>query len=393
MKQFVKNILNEARVQRTIDPKIWASMSSASSKNRANLGVDVRPLSRDTKDVLVQKYVAGLLTMKVECPATEADIDTIKAYKLIGHGALQQGATLAEIQKLYVENGGTFDGPIEEPTSTETPDYPSYDEVDTEETTQSNEPDYPSYDEADIEEPESSDTEEPVSTETNDYPSYDEVKISEPVDSDKFANAQLIKNYIKGSNRILNIMKQGEKLCWDENGFCKDGVKIGTKVANAFNFVDNTSRFYVILPGEVALGNAGNNGVYDDYYFKTTPQTRIKHMTVSAGSNYYYDEESNGLFYTNILADNGNMPAQKVKEFSFASIVGDQVAKVFDKYVYLPTLPELTQAINMLPAGKYWTSSVKKNGAENIILQVGNDKVYSTSDPEETAKVVLFIKF
>ena len=83
MKSFVKQVINEARIQRTIDPKIWATMSSASSKNRANGAVDVKPMRRDDSEVLLQKYVAGLLTIKAECPATEADIDTIGSYKLI----------------------------------------------------------------------------------------------------------------------------------------------------------------------------------------------------------------------------------------------------------------------------------------------------------------------
>ena len=102
MKSFVKQVINEARIQRTIDPKIWATMSSASSKNRANGAVDVKPMRRDDSEVLLQKYVAGLLTIKAECPATEADIDTIGSYKLICHAALNAGVSLDIIQKLYV---------------------------------------------------------------------------------------------------------------------------------------------------------------------------------------------------------------------------------------------------------------------------------------------------
>lgn len=37
-----------------LDPKIWATMSSASSKNRANGAVDVKPMRRDDSEVLLQ---------------------------------------------------------------------------------------------------------------------------------------------------------------------------------------------------------------------------------------------------------------------------------------------------------------------------------------------------
>ena len=114
MKSFVQQIINEARTQRTIDSKIWASMSSASSKNRANGAVDVKPMRRDDANVLLQKYVAGLLTIKAECPATVTDIEKIGSYKLIGQAAIDAGVSLSQIQKLYVENGGTFNGDIKE---------------------------------------------------------------------------------------------------------------------------------------------------------------------------------------------------------------------------------------------------------------------------------------
>lgn len=131
--------LNEARVQRTIDPKIWATMSSTTSKNRATLAEDNKPKSTDPKDVILQKYVAGLLTMGVACPNNAQDITALKAYKNFGIAYLNMGGTIQEIQKLYVENGGTLTAsatptaqpaPQPEPDDDDTPDYPDYDDVD-----------------------------------------------------------------------------------------------------------------------------------------------------------------------------------------------------------------------------------------------------------------------
>ena len=198
MKSFVKQGINEARIQRTIDPKIWATMSSASSKNRANGAVDVKPMRRDDSEVLLQKYVAGLLTIKAECPATEADIDTIGSYKLIGHAALNAGVSLDRIQKLYVENGGTFDGeisnePVNEPDNTK--EYPSYDEVNTEEPEFDDTEDVistePTFDDAiaakiqatnipDDHNDDLNQVENDIIEKPKDYPSYDEVDIKEP---------------------------------------------------------------------------------------------------------------------------------------------------------------------------------------------------------------------
>ena len=60
MKARVRRIINEAKVQRTIDSKIWASMSSMSSRLRSTLAQDVKPMKRDTKEILLQKYDENL---------------------------------------------------------------------------------------------------------------------------------------------------------------------------------------------------------------------------------------------------------------------------------------------------------------------------------------------
>ena len=51
-------------------------------------------MKRDTKDILLQKYVAGLLTMKVDCPNTVNDIAKLKAYQNIGNAFIEQGGTI-----------------------------------------------------------------------------------------------------------------------------------------------------------------------------------------------------------------------------------------------------------------------------------------------------------
>ena len=50
--------------------------------------------------------------MKVGCPHNNADINKLKAYKNIGNAYIDAGGNIADIQKLYVENGGKFDGNI-----------------------------------------------------------------------------------------------------------------------------------------------------------------------------------------------------------------------------------------------------------------------------------------
>jgi hypothetical protein len=65
-----------------------------SSRLRSTLAADAKPMKRDTYDVLLQKYVAGLLTMKVDCPNTVADITKNKAYQNIGNAFIEQGGTI-----------------------------------------------------------------------------------------------------------------------------------------------------------------------------------------------------------------------------------------------------------------------------------------------------------
>ncbi len=417
MKSFVQQIINEARIQRTIDSKIWASMSSASSKNRANGAVDVKPMRRDDANVLLQKYVAGLLTIKAECPATVTDIEKIGSYKLIGQAAIDAGVSLSQIQKLYVENGGTFNGDIKDNTEiASNTEYPAYDEIDnsddteTEETVPSttfddsiaarinaNEPDDNPDDESDQ-------TEEINKQDTKDYPSYDEVDIeNKETFADKYADKISIASYFKTVKRQLQRAKEGDNLCWGDKGLTleNNGNIIAKCVGTTYMFIDKNPRFLLkVSDQEVALGTAGNNKVYDDYYYKQGTTGLDNRISVKPGSNYYFQEEIKGKFYTNILADNGNEAAEETKIISDINIKAGvdselslEIAKNINERSYLPTLPELVKCIKHLAPGKYWTSSVANNGTANIILQVKPDRIIKTDNPQDTAKVATFIAF
>lgn len=417
MKSFVQQIINEARIQRTIDSKIWASMSSASSKNRANGAVDVKPMRRDDANVLLQKYVAGLLTIKAECPATVTDIEKIGSYKLIGQAAIDAGVSLSQIQKLYVENGGTFNGDIKDNTEiASNTEYPAYDEIDNSDDTETEET-VPSttFDDSiaarinanetdDNPDDESDQTEEINKQDTKDYPSYDEVDIeNKETFADKYADKISIASYFKTVKRQLQRAKEGDNLCWGDKGLTleNNGNIIAKCVGTTYMFIDKNPRFLLkVSDQEVALGTAGNNKVYDDYYYKQGTTGLDNRISVKPGSNYYFQEEIKGKFYTNILADNGNEAAEETKIISDINIktgvdseLSLEIAKNINERSYLPTLPELVKCIKHLAPGKYWTSSVANNGTANIILQVKPDRIIKTDNPQDTAKVATFIAF
>ena len=150
----------------------------------------------------------------------------------------------------------------------------------------------------------------------------------------------------------------------------------------------------------VTLGNPGNNGDYDDYYFKTVPQrSNDKRMQVNPGSTYYYKEEINGEKYTNILLKNRNNPAKFIKNYvqnldlyQIPDEYKNEIKQYLADNVYIPTLPELVKVINQLEPGEYWTSSVIKQGSKNIILKVNPDQVLTADSPTDKAKVIAFFK-
>lgn len=105
--QLSRRILSEmAKAKdRTIDRKLWNTMASQCSRTyKATLGEFAR-IAADTPDeVLLQKYVAGIIIFKCPCPKSEKEMDVIKAYKNWGHDLINRGITFEDIEKLYNEN-------------------------------------------------------------------------------------------------------------------------------------------------------------------------------------------------------------------------------------------------------------------------------------------------
>lgn len=100
------NCINEARISRTIDKKIWLSIASTCSRNRATEAENIKLRSSQSKEDLLPRYVAALLIMKKQCPESEKDIEDIKTFKLVGKRLLQLGCTIDEIKQEYINNGG-----------------------------------------------------------------------------------------------------------------------------------------------------------------------------------------------------------------------------------------------------------------------------------------------
>lgn len=97
-------ILNEA-VQRTIDPKLWASVSSGISRvYKHDLGDSAKPIG--TRDQLLQRYIAGLIILKQQCPMSIDELKNSKAFPQWGAKLVEMGVTIDEVQKLWNENCG-----------------------------------------------------------------------------------------------------------------------------------------------------------------------------------------------------------------------------------------------------------------------------------------------
>ena len=97
------------KVERTIDPKLWAAMASLCSRTyKTDLGEFAKPLG-DTKEVLLARYVSGLIILKQPCPNSIQEIDKIRALKQYGHKLVNEfNVSIAEIQQLYNENCGNL---------------------------------------------------------------------------------------------------------------------------------------------------------------------------------------------------------------------------------------------------------------------------------------------
>ncbi len=116
----LKKSLNEMAKRidhRTLDRKLWLSVASVCSRNKATECEFVKPMKKLTKDDLLNRYVAALIIMKKPCPKSERDIDKIKVFKLFGHRILDLGGTIEEIQQLYNINMGISAEPISKPVT------------------------------------------------------------------------------------------------------------------------------------------------------------------------------------------------------------------------------------------------------------------------------------
>jgi len=321
--------------------------------------------------------------MKVDCPNTSSDINKIRAYKNLGNAYIEQGGSIKDIQKLFVENGGTLTNVSQ--------DYPDYDDVEV-----NNEPteepvDYPAYDEVKT-------NNEPLE-EPEDFPDYDEIEVNEINIDDRLLNS--LSKKFRGAN-------PGEFICWDPTeGFIlstDDDSALFKCVTSSYFTRDKYPRFMFMCAKNVQLGTVGNNENYEDYFFKVRNLNSMDNrvpLQVEPMSSYYANEEKSGREYTGILVKRNNIPAKIVKSlkgidlslFDDNTDMKESLIIGLKKYVYLPTLPELVKAIPYLAPGKYWTSSVYKNGTSNIILNVKPDNINITNDPNETANVVGFISF
>ena len=99
--------INEARITRTIDKKLWLTVASICSRNKSTEAEFIKPLSKMDTNELLNRYVAALLIMKKPCPETKEEIEKIKTFKLFGLKYLKQGGTIDNIKNLFVKNGGT----------------------------------------------------------------------------------------------------------------------------------------------------------------------------------------------------------------------------------------------------------------------------------------------
>jgi hypothetical protein len=84
-------------------------MASLCSRTyKSDLGEFAKPLGT-TKDVIMARYVSGLIIMKQPCPASANDIDEIKALKQYGHKLVDElHVPIEEIQTLYNQNCGNL---------------------------------------------------------------------------------------------------------------------------------------------------------------------------------------------------------------------------------------------------------------------------------------------
>lgn len=418
-----RKYITEARVQRDIDSGIWASMSSMSSRMRkaGSDGSEVKAKRNDSADVLLQKYVAGLLTMKSECPETESDIARIGVYQQLGQAYINAGGKIQDIQRKYINNGGTINFEISNEQ-----DFPPYEEVDIDDNP-SREEYNNRYEEIHSEPAEDNSNRISAARMRQDYDETPAAATARPVINDNgkvlnFDNAleplddmqseepieteDAIEKYFRTVFRVINKAKPGEYIIWNINRGIElseeDYNAIAVCVASGNNFIDNKPRFMFRSQSQAALENPGNNGTYDDFYFKAKLNGN-DHFNVIPGNKYHYREGINGKEYTDILVKCNNGAAKEVRNMVNRILnrmdpgtgALSNISDYISKNAYLPTLMELSYAFDELEPGRYWTSSVADQGNSNIIYEIGidEDKFLKGDSPNDTANVVAFITF
>lgn len=335
--------------------------------------------------------------MKIACPKNVSEIEDLKAYKLIGQAYIDAGGTISEIQKLYVENGGV----INPDDMVNTVSNDTIDEPEIEDEYVSDEPVETDIEDEVIDDmPFTQGVPEPDKKFDFNAATKERVSGVKPITNREtkpkaeIASTQkYINTYLKRNREILTA-KAGQKLVYNEElgTFAiasNTAENMPTCAGRGFENVDKKTRFFIVNDTEYPIGNAGNNGVYDDFYFKR--KMVDDRLEIIPGSNYYQDEETKGKFYTQILSDNGMNAAMHVEDsINLIDINDENACNVLKASAYLPTLPELAKIIDMLPSGVYWTSSVANDGTSNIALSVMPDKILANASK---AKVVTFIKF
>ena len=397
--------INEARILQNVDPKLKASISSMLSvlNKKGESSENQRPPKKDTQDVLLQKYIIGLLKTGSECPETVADISRIGTFKLYGQAYIDNGGSMSDIQNMYVDNGGTVDFEIQQ-------NFPPYEDKPADDVEPQPGIDFPEFNDVpDVpEQPRGrsfADLAQAANNSRN-YQAYSQTsdEIEEiPVEAEDEETP--IESYMKSMFRQVENAQPGDYIIFDEN----NGLMISDEEENAIcicvassgAFIDHKPRFMFLQQEPVKLDVPGNKGKYEDFYFKASLNDD-DHYNVIPGNKYHYKEGINGLNYTKVLATLENGPAVYTKIIAnrclnFLDPSSEQIQMIVQylkENTYLPTLFELTKAVDFLDEGKYWTSSVTNNGRCNIAYEISykGDRFIKGDNPNDVAIVTAFVK-
>lgn len=391
-----RKYLNEARILQNVDTKLKNSISSMISvlKAKGETTEFQKPPKKDSDDVLLQKYVIGLLKTGSECPETVNDIERIGTFKLYGLEYINRGGSISDIQSMYVDNGGTVDFEIKR-------DFPSFETADKEEY-QSPEVPYQPQEDFIEELPE-----EPRQMRSNqDVIGFDnELDTISDRQEEEMPDELPIDRYINTMFKQVEEALVGDYVVWDNNkGLTLSSDRtdaICVCVASGNKFIDNKPRFMYLIQEPAQLNNPGNKGKYEDFFFRTR-DNEDGHYDVIPGTKYHYQEGIKGLKYTQVLLGLENGAAIKAKaiankclsELDPSSEQVQSIAQYLKNNTYLPTLLELAEALEFLDDGKYWTSSVTNNGNSNIVYEINikGDRFLKANLPDDVANVAAFVK-